>query len=119
MKKIDTYIFKTLNKKLNISVKSTFLNIIPNPESTNLNELLDIYNMASYYHNPNGPAIEFPIELRPTENHKFFENEIDFDITWGKYFYREYWIDGKRLSDEETRKFREIETQFEIELSKK
>lgn len=74
----ELYKFVTSNKKFELVVKSEFLKKCPKPEDFTDHDLLTIYKVNQFFNNPMGPAIT---RLRDG--------------------YSEYWIDGKKLSEEE------------------
>ena len=73
----ETYTFISDNKIFQTTIKSEFLKIIAKPETVPYEQLMTEHGMSQYLHNPHGPAV------------KVLRNN-----------YEEYWLDGKKVSEE-------------------
>jgi hypothetical protein len=67
--------------------------VVPKPEDVSYEQLMTDHQMASYLHNPHGPAI------------KILRNG-----------YEEYWLDGKKCSEEIEKKIKH-DLKFNDELN--
>lgn len=77
----EIHTFTTLDKDFTLTVKGEFLKNCPEPDKVKLVDLLTTHRATQYFHNPTGPAI-----IRHTDNHQ------------------EYWIDGRKVNDEEAKR---------------
>ena len=82
----ESFKFTTVDGKFEMSVKSTFLKVCEKPSEVKLMDLLTVHRVNQYFHNTTGPAI-----TRKRDN------------------YMEYWLDGKKVSEEEGKR---IEHEF-------
>lgn len=78
----EVHIFTEADKEVQFAVKTEFLKKCNNPQDFDAYNLLTKYQLAKFLHNPGGPAI---VLLKSPEK-------------------AEYWLDGKKLSEEEGRK---------------
>ncbi len=72
-----TTTFQDIKKLCTLVVKATFLEKCPEPAKYTLMELNRDFNMLTYLHNENGPAV-----IRPSKN------------------IEEFWLDGKSITKE-------------------
>ena len=86
----ETYTFVSDNKIFKVTIKAEFLKIIPKPEEHVFHDLMTQHSMPQYLHNPNGPAM-----VVLTNGHE------------------EYWIDGKRCTDEVAEKMKHTIKSFD------
>lgn len=83
----DTHTFsftdpKNPQDKYTFTVKSTFLEKCPSPETADPYELETKYSISEYFHNQLGPAMVYPDKTE------------------------EYWVDGRALDEQETEKLK-------------
>ena len=77
----DTITFTTSDNKFQFTAKSDFLKRCPKPQEEDVYNLMTRYGLGQYIHSTTGPAV-----IINDENKK------------------EYWINGKELSPEESAK---------------
>lgn len=75
---METVTFRTQDNMFEITVKAEFLTIV-DPAKANTHQLLTEHKLGTYLHNPQGPALKHL-----------------------KKDYEEYWLEGKKVQDQET-----------------
>lgn len=89
----ETVTFIENEGKVQFTVKKTFLDVV-DVTDTNIKhsayKLLKDHKMGDYLHNQKGPAVRVIVPVKDKKG-----NPID---------YKEYWVDGKRLTQEEGEK---------------
>lgn len=75
--------FLCMHKKIYYTVKKEFLEKIPDPSIVPPGELATKHNMMNFLHNEHGPAIHSTVQG-----------------------YQEYWLNGKRCSEEDAERIK-------------
>lgn len=101
---IDVVTFKDKEARMTLTCQRKFLEKCPIPENFTIMELNKDYNMLTYLHNENGPAI---IQHKAPKDEPVAKEIYDLEkegkytlIIVGKERY-EYWIDGHCINRED------------------